>query len=268
MPPMPYYLEKGPFLSVLESYVNGSGSRSARLLRTLRIPRGSPGFTELWDLPPFQSTTLQGKPPPSYADDFRAKWCGMGPGQQGATMWLDYEGDVEGITRLTLRTALEVSLGVDADTTEVPESPDRHWPIECFWKCGQNWFEGWVAFRNGGAGPHDGHVSITFCTPSEGSIILDRPADHPRVRQSADFAVNPTSTRLGGVERKSGLMVVTHRHNRATPSFGMKVTPVGATFEVVLNPTKYVGRDGLVVVAPSEVDGGVLADPRPYVQGP
>jgi hypothetical protein len=113
--------------------------------------------------------------------------------------------------------------------------------------------------------PGAGHVVVIFATPTEGSTVLDRPADHALVNVAPDFEVNPTSLVIGGVERQAGSMVITHGHNEAQPSWEVEVIPVGATFEVRLNPADYVGREGLVIVAPSEPDGGVLATPRPYV---
>ncbi len=263
MPPMPYYLEKGPMLSVIESYVNDDVAHAVTMLRALRIPAGGLGHTELWDLAPFKASTLVGKPGNPYWQDFRDKWCGKGPNLWNGVMWIDYVGDVEGITRLSIRRALETSLGVGTND-DVPDRPPRHWPLDLYWKCGQNWFEGWVAYRRWGTGARDGHVALTFCTPSEGSIIVDRPASHVRLHLGPDFEVDPPNTLHNGLEREAGLMVVTHRHNKATPRFQVPVTGIGQPFNVVLNPTVYVGEQGLVVVAPAEADGGVLAQPRPY----
>lgn len=271
---MPYYLEKGPMFSVIEDYLNADTPRAVDTLRELRKADTDPGYLELWEFPAFDSQNLAAKPPPSYAIDFRDKWLGMDPSGLVPSMWSNYEGDVNGITRLTLRTALEVALGVASDSATVPDAPPRHWPIDLFWKCGQNWFEGWVTHRRLGTGPpvgqqnataRDGHVVVVFATPAEGSTIFDRPADHALISTSADFAENPTSIVVNGVEREAGLMVVTHRHNQAQPSGSIAVIPVGSFFEVRLNPARYVGCEGLVVVALSERDGGVLATPRHYV---
>jgi hypothetical protein len=265
---MPYYLEKGPMFSVIEDYLNADTSRAVDTLRELRKDPTAPDYLELWEMAPFASRNLTGKPPPPYADDFRDKWLGMGPNGVADSMWNNYDGDVNGITRLTIRRALEVSLGVSHDASEVPDRPPQHWPIDLFWKCGQNWFEGWVTHRRlstgppgGTSGPRRGHVTVVFATPSEGSTIVDRPADHALINPSADFEVNPTSM----ASREAGLMVITHRHNEAQPSWSIAVIPIDETFEVRLNPARYVGREGLVTVAPAERDGGVLAVPRPYV---
>jgi hypothetical protein len=270
---MPYYLEKGPMFSVIEDYLNADTSRAVATLRELRKSPGDPGYLELWQMPAFGSTNLTAKPPPPYADDFRDKWLGMGPNGAADSMWDNYEGDVNGITRLTIRRALEVALGVPFDAAEVPEAPRQHWPIDLFWKCAQNWFEGWVTHRQLSTGPPGGgksatprgHVVVVFATPTEGSTVVDRPADHALINPSADFEENPTSTSINGVVREAGLMVVTHRHNQAQPSWSIDVIPIDSTFEVRLNPARYVGREGLVVVATSERDGGVLAVPRPFV---
>lgn len=271
MPPMPYYLEKGPMFSVVEDYLNADTARAVDTLRELRKESDDPTYVELWELDAFGSTNLSAKPPPSYAEDFRDKWLGMGP-DPSAMMWDNYSGDVNGITRLTIRTALEVALGV-AKNEPVPDKPPRHWTIDLFWKCGQNWFEGWVTHRRMDAGPPggsttapgSGHVVVIFATPTEGSTVLDRPADHALVKVAPDFEVDPTSLVINGVERRAGSMVITHRHNEAQPSWAVEVIPVGQTFEVRLNPADYVGKEGIVTVAPSEPDGGVLATPRPFV---
>lgn len=264
---MPYYLEKGPMLSVIEDYFNSSDANAVAALRTLRIEDPTdPGFVELFDLPPFASKNLGAKPGPPYWEDFRDKWLGKGVLKAKGMMWSNYEGNVDLITRRTMRNALEVALGVDVDKP-VTAIPPRHWPIDLYWKCGQNWFEGWVTYRRFGNEASQGHVVVVFATPSEGSTVVDRPADSPTLKKGADFAIDPTSTRDNqGNERRAGMHVVTYRHNQAQPSFQIEVTPVGQTFEVILNPAKYVGDDGmgLVIVRPSEVDGGVLGKPRPY----
>jgi hypothetical protein len=278
---MPYYLEKGPMFSVIEDYLNADTSRAVETLRELRKSPGDQGYLELWEMAAFASKNLTAKPPPPYADDFRDKWLGMGPNGPADSMWDNYEGDVNGITRLTIRRALEVALGVAHTASDVPDPPPQHWPIDLFWKCGQNWFEGWVTHRSLGSGPPGygppgsgppgsgvsgpprGHVVVVFATPTEGSTVVDRPADHQLINPSADFEVDPTG--VVGDERAASLMVITHRHNEAQPSWSIDVIPIDSTFEVRLNPARYVGKDGLVTVAPSERDGGVLATPRPFV---
>ena len=265
MPPMPFYLEKGPMFSVIEDYVNADADRAVDTLDTLRIEDATdPGYEELCDLPAFSSTNLGAKPGDPYWVDFRNKWLGKGPSGDAGMMWSNYVGDVDLITRRTMRIALEIALGVDEGAPTV-RPPARHWPIDLFWKCGQNWFEGWVTYRRlGTAG--DGHVVVVFATPSEGSTIVDRPADSSLLIGGPDYEVGPTSTRdADGNEREAGMRVVTHRHNDATPSFQLEVTPVDATFQVVINPAHYVGREEVVVVRPGEADGGVLAQPRPYL---
>lgn len=263
MPPMPYYLEKGPMLSVVESYLNSSTSNAVSTLRALRIAAGAAGHIELWELPPFASSAVAGRPGNPYGHDFRDRW--LGKGVSATTMWMDYDGDVEDITRQTVRTALEVALGVNADSATVPDQPPRHWPIDLYWKCGQNWFEGWVTHRRFGPGSTDGHVVVVFATPSEGSVVVGEPADSPRLKRGADYAKNPTSTLVNGTESVAGMLVITHARNRATPTSQVRVTRIDTAFPVILNPARYVGDLDVIVVAPGEADGGVLAIPRPYV---
>ncbi len=278
MPPMPFYLEKGPALSVIEDYLNGDVGRALDALRTIRIPKGRPGFTELWDLPVFDPDTLP-RPPgmPSYRDDFRSNWCGyqyrdgewVEPDldeNDNVGVWLSYAGRVEAITRQTFRTALEVSLGIGRDEA-VPEAAERHWPLDLFWKCGQNWFEGWVTWRRHEQPPGAGHVNVIFATPGDGSIVLDSPIDNSKVDKGPSYDPDVRSTRVPGTgeERRAGMVVVTHRSNKLDHWKPPTAQRVEDGLEVPRwVSARFLGRGEIVVVSPSEADGGVLATPRPY----
>ncbi len=53
MPPMPYYLEKGPMFSVVEDYLNADTARAVDTLRELRKESDDPTYVELWELDAF-----------------------------------------------------------------------------------------------------------------------------------------------------------------------------------------------------------------------
>jgi hypothetical protein len=278
MPPMPFYLEKGPAFSIIEDYLNGSERRALATLATIRIPKGRAGFTELWDLPVFDPEALP-RPPgmPSYRDDFRAKWCGYverdGTWQEpdpdaddNIGIWLSYWGRVEAITRQTLRTALEISLGIARDD-DVPERAEQHWPIDMYWKCGQNWFEGWVTWRRHERPEGAGHVNLIFATPADGSIVLDSPIDNRNLNKGPAYDPDFRSIRVPGTgeERRAGMVVVTHRCNQLDHWRPPSARKVEDGLEVPRYVSaRFLGKEEIVVVAPSEADGGVLPTPRRY----
>ena len=278
MPPMPFYLEKGPAFSVIEDYLNGSERRALKTLATIRIPRTDRRHTELWELPVFDPSTLpRPEGMPSYRDDFRAKWCGfvrndgewVEPDQDAddnVGIWQSYSGKVEAITRQALRTALEFSLGLDREEP-VPERAPRHWPIDMYWKCGQNWFEGWVTWRRHEKPEGSGHVNLIFATPGDGSIVLDSPIDSPRLNKGPGYDPDVHSTRVpgSGEERRAGMVVVTHRTNHLAQWKPPKACKIEDGIEVPRYVSaRFLGAGEIVVVAPSEADGGVLPTPRRY----
>lgn len=96
--------------------------------------------------------------------------------------WRNFFGDVEQIVRLTVRSAIELALGIGPhDPIESPGNPVL--PIEVFWTRPHPWFEGWVLGRDHRAtneartGPC-GSVTIVFATPPTGTAIIPDPASN------------------------------------------------------------------------------------------
>ena len=171
MPGMPYHLEKGPVLSVLEDVLRGPTAQVENILTRLRDP--SVPLAEVGGL---DSTTLNAPPYPTTGDrvaHIEKDWFGYVVGTQQQApfnpltnpttgFWENYWGDVAGIVRETLTRAVEVALGLDHDA-EPPGT--RHWPIELFWKCPNPWFEGWVTWRHEPSQPASGQVTVILATP-------------------------------------------------------------------------------------------------------
>src|SRR5918993_5500209 len=141
---MPYYLEKGPVLTLIETYINRPHPGQHKVLQVLRdaetnaaaAPASAVPATgwlnvlpDLWKDPAFKKM-------PGITDHIVDHWFGLERGAAGwelpdsslaeTGLWIDYRGDVLGIVRRTLRWALEVSLGLMPDETGPgPSSPAR-----------------------------------------------------------------------------------------------------------------------------------------------
>jgi hypothetical protein len=262
-------------LAVLEDYL----ADDQRALDSLAALRN--GNTKLWQLPVFASKTLmnaQGNPIRDYAKDMRQSWFGIQGNQQQQKSfdaqtnpttgtWLSYYGDVERITRVTIRRALEIALGVAHDDPQLPLRPLRHWPIEFFWKCGQSWFEGWITWRTAPGGA--AHVVVTFATPHDGTPVLANPTTG---KLAAPFGVSPART--AGVEPafetwRTGMVVVTHEDHVPHPPVGTRAgSGPGSPGLTWPRPgTRYQGMGAIVAVSPHEFDGGV-SDPARHYEKP
>jgi hypothetical protein len=275
---MPFHLEKGPYLSVLESFCNDDRDRLVAALVSLRDP--SQPVPEIGRL--LESSAITSGPYTTGAlqTHLYQDWFGFEPKAGGtwATVqepfdasdnrttgyWGDYYGNVEGIFRETLRRAAEVALGIDHDTTVDRASGavngSRHWPIEFFWKCGQPWWEGWVTWR------HDrksgaGQVTVVLATPSTPDDVLTDPTSG---RRGPDYVLEPKTTVHNGKERRQGMWLVTHQDHRRYQLLSTTGTPFGSWPNFSLG-AGYRGQGDVVVVQPAHADGGALADGLPFV---
>jgi hypothetical protein len=259
MPGMPYHLEKGPLMSVLEDLLHKPSPVVENLLARLRdntIPMVEVGGVD--------SSNLNVAPYPTVADrewHIEHDWFGyQAPGQPQAGFnlqtnpttgfWESYYGDVEAIVRLTFIRAIEVSLGLVHDA-EPPGT--RHWPIQLFWKCPNPWFEGWVSWRHEPAHPAQGVVTVILATPGNGAQVLPDP------RTGRSPGIDPTAATTD-----EGMWIVTHAGH--TPWVVPTTTPT--TSGVIPLPSLgclWQGNPGLTTVAPSFGDGGVTGSGFPYV---
>jgi hypothetical protein len=258
---MPYNLERGPYLAMVEDLVNRD---PLRCLDSLRDPE-KPVTALLRDF----VVPIQGGPyadTSKLADHIDHDWFGIrpdSPDHEGISRYWEYwEGDAQGIVRETLVRALEVALGLDHD--EVAEGATlRRWPITILTVCAIRWFEGWVYWRRVDTEPQGGSVVVLILTPSHGKpaeATLLRPTVSSPARPGEPYAVNPRRA-----EGDQGLWAIGEvLERRADPeAASSQWRPVGSFPRPRLGPT-YVGEGGVVVVAPAEAQGGVLPDGRSY----
>ena len=91
-------------------------------------------------------------------------------------MWDGYQGNVERIIANTLVRAIEVSLGLDHDAAIPTGAPPRSWPIYFFFKCQQPFFEGWVTWQCHSVNRRAaGQVTVMFATPGHNHPVSDHP---------------------------------------------------------------------------------------------
>jgi hypothetical protein len=166
---MPYHLEKGPTIRLLEQHLNGTADEMRAMLDGLRASPGSVAWVltaipGLWDDARFNHSPLGSGA--AVRDNLLRDWFGfeesggawVPEGGDTTGYWIAYQGDVNEIVRRTLQWALEQSLGIAPG--EKGPGRDDPWPIEIFWKCPSPWFEGWVVTR-----PVDGRTDAAGSVP-------------------------------------------------------------------------------------------------------
>jgi hypothetical protein len=289
---MPYYYETGPTFEVLEDVLNNGDPPTAPAPRFPGDDRAIHVLNQLRDpavliatIMGLDSVTLNAGPNPTVADRIRAvnrDWFGMVEDSTGAWSpqppfdptnpvttgrWVNWYGHAEAIVRTTLQRALEVALGLEPDQPiAVGASPPRHWPIAMIWKCGQPWFEGWITWRRQA---DYGLVFVVFSTPGNGDPISTTPLAPPN-RPVPEYREHPLRTpgALGiTCTGDRGHWVVAQQHQGPPPEWVPSSTPGeggGLAPPIGTGPMLTVSDGDVVTIAPSEIDGGVLANGRPY----
>jgi hypothetical protein len=270
MPPMPYHYEKGPVLSLLESYMNDDQARAGLLLDGLRAG------THLYQLG-FLENPQTNDPNGVVSTEAHVyrDWFGWVEGPPGTWnppapaggplkptgYWTAFNGDVEHIIRCAFTRALETSLGVPhvephpsyLPQPVVPCVPNRHWPIDVQWKCAQAWFEGWVMWRKTATG---GHVDLVLAAPGTGAPLLsDLTAGKPGV-------ANPPG-QLGAATDPQGMWVVGHQKNLPTQYHIVTDLPSGDWSGFAIMPL-IKGTGAVITWQLAEADGGVLPNGRVF----
>jgi hypothetical protein len=293
---MPYHLEKGPTLRILELHLNRSRDEMRHLLGRLRAsqgvgaPAGTDGIDWLvddpatggvpswWSHPAIKArdTETGGK---AIRDQLIEKWFGWkkaaggwkppDPAALTTGYWIAYRGDVEGIVRRALTWTLELALGLEPGDAGPGRSDP--WAIELFWKCPSPWFEAWVVPR-----PSQRLVTLTLVTPSHrGSNVSETPlaasetttlagASHPVPSTQRDYAVlgptNPPAT----ARRRRAMWVVTHSNHVTDPYLAAITTNTVESADLaewgIPQLSIYIGTSPVVVVSPSMEAGGVRED--------
>ena len=204
---MPYHLEKGHYLLLLEATLN-EGIEAvvdddtevtfpglARRCSMLEYMRGvvarpcslTDGESEddgvlMW--PEFMSDDDVGFP---IFEIIAEDWFGYRIRNNGTFntsphpnkptgMWDGYQGNVERIVANVMVRCLEVSLGLDHDAPIPEGAPPRSWPLYFFFKCQQPFFEGWVTWQCHSVNRRAaGQVTVIFATPGHNHPVSDHP---------------------------------------------------------------------------------------------
>jgi hypothetical protein len=257
---MPYLVEKGPYLSVMESKLADPPTRAQALLDLrANVP--------LADLVGFDSANLGQD---NLTEDQRKQhlnddWFGFGA---TSMFWVGYDGNPEIIMREGMIRAIEVSFGLEHDDPPplgARASSGRHWPIDVYWICQGPWFQCWVLWRAAEQG--QGHVSLLITTPPAYGYPLTSKITRPVGSQAAapDYA-HPPEHRAPPPRPtlEKGMWVVGHEDYArgvvfSTIRMGYRRIQIPTLGWVATDPTR------VECVAPAEWEGGVLDNPRRYV---
>jgi hypothetical protein len=295
---MPYHLEKGPLLRIIERNLNADRPTMQAMLGTLQaaIATNSESMdwldaaTALWSDPGFNKPLSP--PGAQMRERIITEWFGYESNGSGGWRrppvpppttgyWIGYRGDVHAIVRRAFAWAIELALGTGAKEHAQP------WPIELFWKCPAPWFEAWVVSRPA-AGGTSGLVTVVLVSPSHrAAVVADSPiahsdtaspswAQHPVPSWEDDYewlgqVTHPVADRprvKPATDRDFAMWVVSQReHVRfgnvpRSEQARQEDTRVGAPFSQWWIPqlAMYEGRGDVVVVAPSMAAGGVKHD--------
>ena len=262
---MPYHLEKGPYLSILESQFNSAQEHLRDQLNLLLDPAAEQWQSDFYDCPALRTGPLPTREAlqnhifnhwfgwtgavPNYHPQVLSAGCAPAP---TTGYWVGYHGDVEKIVRTTLIRAGQVALGVDAKANPINAADiRRHWPVEFFWVCGTDRFEGYVTWRTH-AQADGGQVTVVFVTPATPDPLLDDLAGVPlapdttTVPGPAPPILPPVGAGIAGPDAMQGLWLVTHtRHSRY-----VVVQVGGMRFQVVVVPPAFI-PPGVLIVAGS-----------------
>jgi hypothetical protein len=246
---MPYHLEKGPLLSVLDDFFNAPGR--TRLATALTKLRAGDALTDigLFDSPNLYNAVY---PPPyqnrqQLVDHFKRDWLGdplhpVAPNQTGH--WQCYEGPVEAILRQTLIRATELVLGIPHGLSAA--NATRHWTIDFWWKCPQPWFEGWITWRQRSG---SGKVTVIIATPADDSVVLRHPASE------ADPAPNQIT-----IETEGSWVISCENHDPVTIQTNAPTT--SGLITIATTGTRDTGD--VVALAPKFGSGGARSGGMQY----
>jgi hypothetical protein len=301
---MPHAMEKGGTLSVIESFVNGSKERALKALRDLRagvpvVDIGALSSQNLYQGTPWQDREAlvrrisidwwgmkEGARDPNNQPTYTKQqpWSTSNP---TTGFWLHWHGDAEGVFRETMIRALEVSLGMAHEKTQafdpapkpVNDAPTRHWPISIYWNCPHPWYEGWVCWLRHDETPAQqkaeraGRVIVVVHTPAHGgphsSPLFNSPVRYSGLAPGQPYQLYPT----GDAPNVNGMWVVSQLFHApwdypsgdAEAGISTNNAPSGSAQwspPVLGRPHASVGP--VVVVAPSERDGGVMPNGRAF----
>jgi hypothetical protein len=281
---MPYHLEKGPTLRIIEEYLNGDRSHVCQVLNRVRAAVGQPlvwldAIPGLWADPRFANANVS--PREVILRDWFGyekpanTWVPPDPNRAVTGYWIGYKGDVAEIVRGAFQWALELSLRTNAGPGEPCLKGPTPLPIELLWHCPAPWFEAWVVRRPVQVGAaQGGGVSIVFATPSHnGANVAESPIahynttkvpgfSHPVPSTELDYSVFPAGGPTPGAaerQRAHAMWVVTHEDQQSNTAAKVTFTATDSDFADwgIASLNTYEGTGPVVVVSPSLNAGGV-----------
>src|SRR5262245_32322627 len=179
---MPYHLEKGPLLRVIERNLNSNRATMQATLNTINASIANDSLDWLAAAAPLWADPAFNKPGAVPAPIMRARiiteWFGYEADGAGGWRrpiapkpttgyWIGYRGDVHQIVRRALAWAVELALSAGAKNGEDSDP----WPIELFWKCPAPWFEAWVVSRQAER-TESGLVTVVLVSPSHRAAVV------------------------------------------------------------------------------------------------
>jgi hypothetical protein len=294
---MPYHLEKGPLLRILERDLNADRATMQARLNTLKSGMNSDSVdwiigSTAWNDPAFSKP---GAPSgQQMCERVITEWFGYEPKPGGGWRkpnppkpttgyWIGYQGDVNRIVRRAFAWAVELALGTGSDD----RADAAPWPIELFWKCPAPWFEAWVVSRRQQS-TTSGLVTLILVSPSHrAAVVADSPiahsatasppgAKHPVPSFEDDYELldqhphpKPNRPRVApATNRDTATWVVSQERHNIFGNIGERDlarqvnTALRALFGEWSIPqlASWAGEGEVVVVAPSMAAGGVKHD--------
>jgi len=261
--PMPYVLDKGPYLSVLEDILGTQGKRK-QFLTSLK------GGAALSSLVGMDSKSLvdDNKNTDQRVAVLNGKWFGMQ--LEGGVwvkhqddfptgFWQGWQGDSEAILRAALTRAIEVSIGIDHGAH--PIVPTRDWPIELYWICQGPFFQCWVGWQKSQGAGGGGRVTLTITSPAAEGLPVNPKITRTTVKP--EYAQDPQHNDMNAPR---GLWVFGHEDYTKTITYSTTGSAIGSPRNRIQEPHIEWRRTStdVVCVAPAEWEGGILAAGRPY----
>lgn len=261
--PMPYVLDIGPYLSVLEDRLADPVKRVA-FLKKLRGPDLLSSFIGI------DSTNLDGDGHdyPYRVGVLNSKWFGMKPAPAGTPggwikqpnkfptgFWKGYQGDPESILREGLERAIEISLGIDYRAD--PIVPTRDLPIDVNWVCQGPFFQSWVTWQRSPKSA-SGRVSLVITTPAADGLEVEAKITRPVTKAGYAYPVpNNAWTAAHGV------VLIGHEDYTKKTTY----STTGSSLGVIRKPhIEWRAKQPTVIcVAPAEWEGGVMPAGHPYL---
>jgi hypothetical protein len=272
MPTMPYTMEIGPVFSIFADYLEDEANVKKLLAQMRQIP-----VLPLTQMEVFTGAGVAAVPGGNAVQHIERDWFGFVPTTQAQPpfnplqpnqtgWWSNWYGDAEAITRETMRCAVEVALGIPFQKQpngkiqhDPLAEPTRCWWMQVTWTCGAPYFQGWVAWQQWSDTHRGGDVIVNFTTPGNGHPLYLTPHRPPNAPPPPNDYEDPAQT-----VDEYGLWIIGENRTDVITQKRTAFSPLGSGI-LPDWPNAFIHTHGDVcVVAPAEIDGGVLDAGRPW----